>query len=323
MGTRAPLPYPLLLADAGGTNLRLAMQEESSAPLEIIARLRTADFPSFVAAARHGLGHARLQPRAAAICGAGPVVAGLIQLTNGPWLLDPHEVQAALGITACVLLNDLEALAYALPRLAASDLEPIGPQPSATAARHGTRLVIGVGTGLGAAALVEHAGGMLAIATEAGMMDLAPVGADEMSLWPYVERIAGRVPVEGLLSGPGLARLDAAIRKRDGLCKSGRSPEMIVASARAGGDPAAAEAVERFIRLLARVSGDLALAFKATGGVHLAGGMVAGLAGLIDGAAFRTAFEAKTLLGDLMATIPTLLIRSDTAALLGLAAYAG
>ena len=92
---------------------------------------------------------------------------------------------------------------------------------------------------------------------------------------------------EHVLSGSGLARA-ASTRCIPALLKL--KPEMIVRQARAG-DRDARATIAMFVRLFGRFAGDMALAFRATGGVYIAGGVAAGLGPLFDARLFRAAFE--------------------------------
>jgi glucokinase len=77
-----------------------------------------------------------------------------------------------------------------------------------------------------------------------------------------------------------------------------------------------------FTRLLGRFAGDLALTFKATGGVYIAGGVAAALRALLDPQVFRATFEAHPPYQSLLASIPTWHIRAPEPGLIGCAAYA-
>ena len=77
-----------------------------------------------------------------------------------------------------------------------------------------------------------------------------------------------------------------------------------------------------FVRLFGRFAGDLALTFRATGGVYAAGGVARRLGGFLDAPDFRAAFEQHPPYRDLLKTIPTLLITLDEPGLLGCAALA-
>ena len=81
---------------------------------------------------------------------AGPVRANVSTLTNVPWEVDGAEIGSRLGIATVRLLNDLEAMACAVPLLAAQELAVI--QPGAPVAG-GNAALIAPGTGLGEAGL--------------------------------------------------------------------------------------------------------------------------------------------------------------------------
>jgi glucokinase len=74
-------------------------------------------------------------------------------------------------------------------------------------------------------------------------------------------------------------------------------PAEVAARALAGSDPRGDAAVRLWLDLIARFSRDMALTFLATGGVYLAGGILPRLARLIDGPAFRAAFEDHPTIG--------------------------
>jgi glucokinase len=314
------LRHPLLLADIGGTNVRLALERSPAGPIESLARLKTRDYAAFEDVARQTLLQAGVMPRSAAICGAGPVIDGRIALTNGAWLIDPVRIAEALGLMDCLLVNDLEALALGIARHGTAGHVPIGAPRSAPG---GVRLVVGIGTGFGTAALIESPEGAIAISSEAGQIGLGPIGAQETALWPHIEPGDGRISIESLLSGPGFLRLSGALRRRHGLSAEERPPEEIVQASLGRMDAAAAETLDVFVRLLGRVTGDLALAFKATGGVFLAGGFLTAISSGLDEDAFRAAFEAKGAFRELMQAIPTSLVTGDGIALSGLSAAAG
>lgn len=312
------LPHPLLVADIGGTNCRIGIVDAPGRAPRTIRRLSTRDEPSCEAALGGAIAAAGVRPRAAALAVAGPVIGLGAELTNAGWSFDGPSLIAALGLEQGLLLNDFEALAASLPDLGPADLTPVG---GGTPARNGARLVLGPGTGFGAAALVGRDGRYAIAPTEAGHIEFGPAREDEFALWPFLERVDGRVTVESVLSGAGLARLDAALRRRaegipihvDGAAV-GRAAE--------AGDPAARATVRLFGRLLGRVAGDLALALKATGGVFIAGGIVPRLMPMMDLAELRSAFAAKPPMQALMAGIPLSVLTGPDPAERGLARVA-
>ena len=83
-----------------------------------------------------------------------------------------------------------------------------------------------------------------------------------------------------------------------------------------------AATVAAYWRLIGRFAGDMAITFKATGGVTLAGGVLPRIVGLVDPAAFRAAFEAKAPVAALARRISTRLIVQADSVLGGMAALA-
>ncbi len=306
--------FPALVADIGGTNIRLALAERPGGPLIGPVLANTRDSPDIAAALAQAAARLPLKPRTALICGAGPLRGRDLQLTHGlRQYLSGAALAQALDVEQGLLLNDFEALALSLPALTPKDLRPIGQAGT----QAGTKIVLGPGTGLGVAALISTDGRWRALPSEAGHIAFAPADAREAALWPLLA-VDGRVSAERLLSGQGLSRLFGA---RTGTLDA---PEAAAVVERAQADPAGAEAqaIRCFWRLIARFSGDIALAFLARGGVYLAGGVLPRLTDFLDEAEFRTNFEAKAPHQALMREISCALIVAPEPALAGLAALA-
>ncbi|MGH6935431.1 MAG: glucokinase, partial [Methylocella sp.] len=218
-----------------------------------------------------------------------------------------------------LLLNDFEAQAFSLPVLQPAWVHPIGafvPKP-------GAQLIMGLGTGLGVAALVEIEARHFALASESGHMGFGPVGAEETALWPHLDTGSlGRVAAETILSGPGLMRLHRARCMAAG--KATMESSEIVLIERAHAQPGGEEAATLRLgwALTARFAGDLALAFLAKGGVTFAGGILPRIVEFCDLEKFRAAFENKAPYGELLRSIGTRLIISEDAVLSGMAAIA-
>lgn len=314
-----PLPHPLIVGDIGGTNARFAWVEAPGQELRIAARLRTADYAGPAEAVRHVAGLVGAAPRSLVLCGAGPVAGVRCQLTNAGWLIDGHAVAAALGLEGGLLLNDFEAQALSLPAVPASSLLVIGPDHADGA---GPRLVLGPGTGLGVGALLQVGGRFVPLASEGGHVDLAPGSPEEGAVFAATERVGGRLAAEVVLSGAGLVRLHRARCHVAGTQSPHAESAAVVAAAVA--DPASLEAgtVRMFLDILARFAGDMAIAFCATGGVYIAGGIVPRLVPLLDHVRFREVFEAKEPVSWLPRSIATRLIVSADAVLHGMAAIA-
>ena len=311
-------PFPVMVGDIGGTNLRIALSRAPGEAPAMILKERTAAYPDLSAALAAAAKRSGVKPRSVVVCAAGPVEGASVRLTNADWSIDGRAVAKDLGLDQGLLLNDFEAQAVALPHLTDGMTREIAPGKAHVDA---PMLVLGPGTGLGAAGLLRADGRWLVATTEAGHMDFGPVDADEDMFWPHLQRVEGRVTFESVLSGPGLARLDAALRAARGLDLTGADAAGVEAAAREG-DLVALEAIRRFWRLVGRCAGDLALVFLARGGVTLAGGVLPRLLDWLDERDFRLAFKAKAPMQALLADIPVRLIVHDDAALAGMAALA-
>jgi glucokinase len=309
-----------LVADLGGTHVRFGLVDGAGA-IESMATLLADDFTGFEKAALYYLNSVKPEPRprVGAVAVAGPVSGGEVEVTNRGWRLTCGETGRALGLERLVLLNDFEALALALPRLPDDEVETLHEgEPRADF----PMAVLGPGTGLGAAAAIPSCGGWIALSTETGHRDLAPLTDREWEVFRAMRERFGRVSVERALSGPGLLNLWQAVRETDGVSgpDAVETPREVIDLALTG-DPRARDVVGLFSGLLGAVAGDTALALGARGGVYMGGGLLKNMGESFDRQAFVGRFLAKGRFRDYVEAIPLKLIEAKAAALLG-AAYA-
>ena len=308
------MPAQALLADIGGTYSRFAMTGAKGRP-ENIAVFANEDFAGLDAAIAAYLAQVGTRPNTAVLAVAGPVDGQEIALTNRAWRFRLADLAAQFGLSHIRAVNDFEAVAWALPLLDENDTRRLGSGAAPPSTR-GAKLVLGPGTGLGIAALVPAGDRWQAIASEGGHVSFGADASDEDPVFARL-RERGRITAETILSGPGLTRLHVAMCP--GIVPI--APEAIVAHALAG-DHAAAATARLFVRLLGRFAGDVALTFKAAGGVYITGGVATGLGPLLDEAIFREAFEAHPPYSAMLAAVPTYLITCEEPGLLGCAALA-
>ncbi len=308
---------PWLAADVGGTNARFGLAAGPAGPVTAVAHLRCAGFASPVGALRHYFATITASPRAAAFALAAPVEADDVQLTNGPWRFERRALCAAFGFERPVLLNDVEALALALPALPLPQLWlPYGPQLQP--ATRLPRAVIGCGTGLGVAGIVPHAGGWVAVPGEGGHATLAASDDFEAEVLRAARALQTHVSAERLLWGSGMPELHRAVAAVRGRRVQTLSAAAITARA-AQHDEDAAAPVQTFCALLGGFAGDVALTFGAHGGLYVGGGVVPRLGESFARSRFRERFEAKGRFTERLRVIATPVIVGADAALLGAA----
>ncbi len=313
------LPFPVLFADIGGTNARFAVLSDSHAELRHFDTVATSAFANVDdALAEAVIDRTAIRPRSLVFAVAGPIGPERTPLTNCPWVVEPGKLIEAFDLDHVILFNDFEALALALPGLGPEDLAPIGGH---LPPHDGTKVVIGPGTGLGAAGLVHAAHTWVPVPGEGGHIDLAAVTARDREIWPHIERPGERVSGETIVCGSGMLRLHRAICAADGVTPTLSGPAEITAAAEAS-DQRARETLELFSVHLGRVAGNLALAFLARGGVYLAGGIAPRIAGVLASGGFRAAFEDKYPHEGLMRQMATAVVTHDRPALAGLVDFA-
>jgi glucokinase len=312
-------PFPVLVCDTGGTNVRFAPVAEPGARLGDIVHLRTGDYPGLPEAIEAAIPKLGAKPSSMVACGAGPVAGRTLKLTNAPWVMDGPEAARRTGLKQGLLLNDFEAQALSLPTIPAGWERRIGPLEFGG---EGPQVILGPGTGLGVAALVEADGRFTPVSSEACHIDFGPISADEYEIWPHLERAHGRITSESVISGAGLARVHRARMMAKGAPDPRDEPQAVTEAALAEPEGEAAKSLGLYWSIVARFAGDMAVTFVATGGLTLAGGVLPRVVDFLDEAAFRRAFEDKAPVDGLAKRVPTRLVMREDAVLVGMAAIA-
>src|SRR2546423_4909990 len=248
-----------LVADIGGSKSRFGLANGAGWPERIVV-IENDTVADLETAVTRYLNDTGARPRTAAMAIAGPIQGEEIALTNRAWRFRRADFAARFGFSQLHIVNDFEAVAWALPRLTAAHTRRLGP---GALREEGVKVVLGPGTGLGVAALLPADGRFFVVASEGGHASFGACARDEEAAFAQLREQCGAVSAEMLLSGPGLIRLAGALYPERG----DRDSETIVAAAHRG-EPTAQAITALFVRLLGRFAGDLALTFKATGGVY-------------------------------------------------------
>ncbi|MFQ5855875.1 MAG: glucokinase [Anaerolineae bacterium] len=324
----------LLAGDIGGTKTNLAVFSPEAGPTVPLAEgtFPSARYSSLEALVGEFLAQISLPVDRASLGVAGPVVAGHAAITNLPWVMDEMQLRAALNLSSVRLLNDLEAIAHAVPFLEPDDLHTLNEGEPAPG---GAIAIIAPGTGLGEAFLTWDGSRYRAHASEGGHTDFAPTNLFEIALLRYLQGGLGfeHVSYERICSGQGLPNIYAYL-KDSGYADE---PAWLAEQLAAADDPTpiivnAALDEERpcelcvatlnaFVSILGAEAGNLALKVLATGGVYLGGGIPPRILPALKQERFMRAFRHKGRFSDLLAQMPVHVILNPKVALLGAACH--
>lgn len=304
-----------LVADIGGTNTRVALASGAEVHGDSIRRFRNADHGGIASVIDAFLGATGIGPDGiggVCVAAAGPVRAGVAQMTNLDWRIDRDVLARALTADRSAVLNDLQAQGHAIGHIAADDLLTIvGP---ARHGRHETTLVIGVGTGFNACP-VHHVGDQRVIPpSEAGHVALPSSVPGLGAVLAHISAHHGFASVEEILSGRGLSTLHAALHGDTATAAE-------IMEALANHDAAARETGRVFVEVLGAVAGDLALTHLPFGGIFLVGGVARAFAPWLAEFGFSRAFAGKGRFTDFMDQFTVQVVTDDYAALTGSAAF--
>lgn len=314
----------LIAADVGGTHARVARLEPGFAGHDFAIveyrKYSCADYPSLAAiigAFRAEAGSGDIDRIALAV--AGHVIDDAVVNVNLPWPVSISGLRDALGVSELAIVNDFEAVAHAIGHVEASSATLLSGPAHATA--HGPVLVVGPGTGLGAALRIPNASDPVILATEAGQATLAPETDFEFEILAELRKQSPRVQIEHVLSGTGLVNLHRAIATLRGMAAPARSAAEITAAALAKSDPIAIETADVFCGWLGAVLGDLALIYGAEGGIWLAGGVLPQMKDLVARSAFVARFLDKGVMRDVLARTPVRLVEHAQLGVIGAASW--
>jgi glucokinase len=321
----------LIAGDIGGTKTDLAIYSPETGPHAPLAQttVHSADYPSLQAMVTEFLAQVNMVVDVASFDVAGPVINGHVKTTNLPWVLDEATLANALNLKAAHLMNDLEAVARAVPALRVEDVitvskgEPVANGPIA---------IVAPGTGLGESFLTWDGAGYVAHGSEGGHSDFAPTDARQIRLLQYLLPRFEHVGVERVCSGIGVPNLYEFLRDGENIPERPESAQLIASAkdhtkaiVESALDPQhpselCLATVDLLVSILASEAGNLALKVLATGGVYLAGGVALHLVKFLQEPKFVQTFTGKGRFKDLMERIPIHVI-TTRAALLGAATF--
>lgn len=315
---------PFLAADVGGTFARVALvraAHDDGREVEVLAyrKLACAAFPGLAELLRSFIDdEVRTTVRHCVLACAGYLKGDEVLSDNSAWPIHLGRLRQVLGIDDVAVLNDLEALGYGIDDRSDGGARLLcGPDVQAS----GSILVVGPGTGLGAAVRLPLSAGGGVLATEAGQMDYAPHTVREREVLAQLAPQGGYLAYECIVSGPGLLTLYTALCAMRGVAPQLATPEAVTAAAAAGRDAEAVEAVEIFCASLGSFAGSLAMTFMTTGGVYLAGGFLHSMFDLLGRSTFEERFLHGRSVRALLSRVPVWVTEHGRKAVLGAAKW--
>ncbi len=319
-----------LAGDIGGTKTRLALFSPDSVAGDPV---ESRTFPSQKFSSLEDILHTYLVDKPYKLSGAsfgiaGPIFAGRARVTNLSWVVEERKLSQTLGGISVNLLNDLHAIASAIPQLKPGDLEILIPGEPAP---QGAKGVIAPGTGLGEGFLVWNGERYLPYPSEGGHTSFGPETTLQLELLNYMDSIYGHVSYERVCSGMGIANLYTFLRDGKGYDEPAwlgeqlaevEDPTPIIAKAALENKAEiCTQTMELFVSILGSEAGNLALKVLATGGIYLGGGISRRILPLLKGKAFRQGFLDKGRFVDMLTRLPVYVITHPAAGVFGAACY--
>ncbi|HDS29281.1 MAG TPA: glucokinase [Candidatus Acetothermia bacterium] len=266
----------------------------------------------------------------AALAVAGPVEGHQARLTNLPWTIDATALCRRWDLGELELMNDVEALADAVPTLSPDEVHTLSPgRPD----EHGTVAVAALGTGLGQAYLTPRRGGYEAHPSEGGHCSFAPTNRQQLLLLEYLLAEQEHVSVESVCSGLGIQKVFRFVSAQGGakeerelrrqLASMADPTPTIVEHALRGTSRLCTRTMEIVVDILGAELGNLALKLLATGGVYLGGGIAPRIRPLLEEERLLHAFRRKGRLDRVLLHAPLHLILAEDGVVRGAAQRAG
>ena len=309
-----------LAADVGGTRARIGLVAKTGDTIGVLAyrSYACADYPDLASILREFV-HAEAKTRVdrCVLAVAGYVIDGVVINRNLPWKVDMAELRGALKPWALAFINDFEALAHGVRFVEpGKTLLLSGPETA-----DGPVVLLGPGTGLGAALSIPGGERATVLATEAGKASLAPGDAREREVLSRLARQGDYVSYERVLCGPGLMTLYGVLCEMRGDVSALATSEAVTAAARAGSDAAAVETLQMFCALMGGFAGNLALSYGARGGVYLMGGLLPTMRDVLLTSRFVDRFLDKGGARAYLERVPVKLVDHERLGVIGAAGW--
>jgi len=303
-----------VVADVGGTNIRLAVCCNKTGETSQLRTFACAEFLTLDAALFQYFSTLSEPVSVLCIGIACPVENDLVAMTNLSWQFSQQALKEKLQLTELYVINDYTAISLAVPFLADDEKIKIG---QGTAEKYGTTAVFGPGTGLGVSHIIHIGQKWISLDGEGGHISFAPNSSEQADILLLLQEQFGHVSAERLLSGQGIVNIYHAMCRLEGKQVEFHEPKDVTEAGLANSCPLARRSLDLFCQVMGGFAGNLALNLACTGGVYIAGGIVPRFVEFFQDSDFRTFFEQKGRFQDYLSTVPTYLITHDNPGLIG------
>jgi|SRR5579864_738008 len=321
----------ILAGDIGATRIRLAAFETEGNRLECVVEkiYNSQDHTGLPEIIAHFVRTEGIPVQSTCFGVAGPVKDGRSKISNLPWVIDSRQVAKQLKLNSAGLINDLEAYAYGIDALEASDFVTLN---AGSAEAEGNRAVISARTGLGMAGLYWDGYRYHPFGCEGGHSDFAARNPLEIGLLQYLLKKFGRVSWERILSGPGIKNIYDFLRDTG----KEEEPSWLAEQMRDAHDPPALisqlalnkkaaiceAALSIFVSVYGAETGNCALNFMSTGGIFIGGSIAAKILPKMQDPIFMQSLLDKGRMRSLLEDMPVKIVLNDDSGLIGAARYA-
>lgn len=257
-----------LCVDVGGTHITLGLKKQLSEEFTVIEKI---EHKTNIAVSSYIISFLKKQNLAEkdivhlAICYAGISLSSQRDITKRSIDLDEEKVSSLF--TQVSYLNDVEAMAYALPILKESQLLTIARGEKD---EHKRRIIINSGTGFGLALLTCIDEEIIVLSSESGHSEF-PFRGDEIDFLSFSNEKS--ITHDELLSGPGIEKLYHYFQSTQ---YQEEIPSLTAnqVSKTYKSNPCSKKVFEAYFKFLGRACRDFTLDFLSFDGLYLAGGVI-------------------------------------------------
>jgi len=321
----------ILAGDIGGTNTRLIFAEVSEGDQRIVAEKSylSSQYSGLIELVNIFLSEYGITKNIGAACFAvaGPVEYGVASITNLPWVIREQYLVETLKIPRVKLINDFSAAAYGISTLHDNDMLTLQQGTGINKEllnRDG--VVIGAGTGFGAAHISKRNNHYHIYSSEAGHVGFAPENALQCQLLSWLQINHSHVSLEMLLSGKGLLTIYHFLNEVIGMQESFKTHEamqkndpaqIISENALLQDDGLCQKTMDMFIDIYGAAASNVALHYYPVDELYIAGGIAPKIKTKIMEPRFIDAFLNKGVMTKNMKKITIKLIVQDKVGLYG------